>query len=175
MDELKGFSPQMLEHFKKLGKTDEEIAAFAGSLAKQGQAARDAGLESKEVADPPAAVTAAPEYVTAAEVANAVADSLKPIMEALSALTTVQAAMVDDVKALKEADESKIAKATAAAPRASLQELIAQNIIGNPTAVVDGRTALAKAGPKQAEAEVTGYTASPLLNKFMQQSIGGAQ
>lgn len=173
MDELKGFSPAMLEHFKKLGKTDEEIAAFAGSLAKQGQAARDAGLESKE-ADPPAEA-AAPVYVTADEVAAAVADSLKPIMEALGALTTVQTAMVDDVKALKEADEAKIAKAAASAPRASLQELIAQSIIGNPAAVVDGRTALAKAGPKQAEAEVAGYTASPLLNKFMQQSIGGVQ
>lgn len=174
MDELKGFSPQMLEHFKKLGKTDEEIAAFAGSLAKSGQAARDAGLESKE-ADTPPAEAAAPVYVTADEVAAAVADSLKPIMEALSTLTTVQTAMVDDVKALKEADEAKIAKAAASAPRASLQELIAQSIIGNPAAVVDGRTALAKAGPKQAEAEVAGYTASPLLNKFMRQSIGGVQ
>jgi hypothetical protein len=175
MDEQKGFSPQMLEHFKKLGKSDEEIAAFAGSLAKQGQAARDAGLESKEADTPAEPVTAAPVYVTADEVASAVADSIKPIMEALSALTTVQAAMVDDVKALKEADESKIAKAAASAPRASLQELIAQSIIGNPAAQIDGRTALAKAGPKQAEAEAAGYTMSPMLNNLMNRAAGGVQ
>jgi hypothetical protein len=175
MDEQKGFSPQMLEHFKKLGKSDEEIAAFAGSLAKQGQAARDAGLESKE-ADPPAEpVTAAPVYVTAAEVASAVGDALRPVIDALATLTTVQTAMVDDVKALKEADESKIAKAAAAAPRASLQELIAQSIVGNPAAVVDGRTALAKAGPKQTEAEAAGYTMSPMLNNLMNRAAGGVQ
>jgi hypothetical protein len=76
---------------------------------------------------------------------------------------------------LTESDESKIAKAAAATPRASLQELIANNIIGSPAAVVDGRTALAKAGPKQAATEPTGYTASPLLNSMMQRAQGGAQ
>ncbi len=168
------FTPEKRQYLVQAGLSEDAIKELEGNLAQKAQAAASAGLESKDtstdaapppVTEPP--VTEQPEYATRQEVAAAVADALKPLVDAI-------ALMAGEVKSLKESDEAKIAKAAAATPRASLQELIAANIVGNPAAVVDGRTALAKAGPKQTASEQSGYTASPLLNGLMQRAQGGA-
>ncbi len=168
------FTPEKRQYLVQAGLSEDAIKELEGNLAQKAQAAASAGLERKDTTEAPPPVTPPaevpveqPEYATRQEVAAAVADALKPLVDAI-------ALMAGEVKSLKESDEAKIAKAAAATPRASLQELIAANIVGNPAAVVDGRTALAKAGPKQTASEQSGYTASPLLNGLMQRAQGGA-
>lgn len=171
------FTPEKRQYLVQAGLSEAAIKELEGSLANKAQAAADAGLERKETSEAPVAsppATDAPAYPTMAEVAAAFADVVKPLSEALSAITARLDTVDAQVKALAESDEAKIAKAAAATPRASLQELIASSILGNPAAVVDGRTALAKAGPKQAPAEPN-ITPSPFLDALMQHSRGGVQ
>jgi hypothetical protein len=166
------FTPEKRKYLQQAGLSEDAIKELEGNLAQKAQAAESAGLERKETTEAPPATPIAevpaeqPDYATRQEVAAAVADALKPLVDAIASLA-------GEVKSLQESDEAQIAKAAAATPRASLQELIAANIIGNPAAVVDGRTALAKSGPKQAPSETAGYTASPFLNGLMHRG-GGA-
>lgn len=168
------FTPEKRKYLQQAGLDDAAIKELEGNIANKAQAAESAGLEKKEVdpATPPADTPAdAPVYASQTEVAEV----LTQVTQALTAITARLDTMAADVKALQTSDEAKIAKAAAATPRASLQALIEANIVGNPAAVVDGRTALAKAGPKQAPAEtVPQVTASPLLNHFMAQTRGAA-
>lgn len=165
------FSPEKRQYLVQAGLSDGAIKELESNLANKAQAAIDAGLERKETTEaqtdaPPATEQPAeqPAYVTAQEVADAMAESLKPIMAALAGIGA-------ELKSLKEDDSAKIAKAAAATPRASLQELIAQSIVGNPAAVVDGRTSLAKAaGPKQAAVEAEGITGVSHIDKMIQRS-----
>lgn len=165
------------DHLRKAGLTDEQITGLETDLAGKAQAAQAAGIESKE-ADPPAETLApaaeTPDFATRQEIADAMVAVSKPIMEALNGVTAQLAAMQAEVKAMKETDEIKIAKAAEATPRASLESLIAQSIIGNKDAQIDGRTALAKAGPKQAEAN-TPLTPVPFIDSLIRQSQGGLQ
>lgn len=169
------FTPEKRQYLVQAGLSEGAIKELEGNLANKAQAAVDAGLERKDAstssaseaqteAPPPAEPPAEqPAYVTAQEVAEAVADSLKPIMAALAGIGA-------EIKSLKEDDGAKIAKAAAATPRASLQELIAQSIVGNPAAAVDGRTTLAKAGPKQASAEADAITGVSHIDKMIARS-----
>lgn len=176
MDEIKGFSSQMREHFKRLGKTDEEITALEGGLANKGQAARAAGIESKETTLDAEAATetpAPPNYVTAEEVAGVLTSMLQPLTVAVQTLTEALTTQQAEIKALRETDETKIAKAAAATPRASLQELMAMSIFGASGAQVDGRTTLAKAGPKQTAAPVEQATGIEYIDQMIAQSRAG--
>lgn len=162
MEQVKGIRPEQKEHLLKLGMSQERVAEVENILSTLGKAATDAGLESKETepvtnaaAETPAT---APAYATQQEVADAMGAVIAPITAALNAVTEQLVAMQADVKAMKATDESKIAAKAAGTPRASLQELIAMNIIGKDTAMLDGRTTLAKAGPKQAAQEADQIT-----------------
>lgn len=182
-------SPEKREYLAKLGLGEDAIKEIEGNLASKAQAAAEAGRESKEVTETPPEATepaieateaieteAQPVYATTQEVATAIADVTKPVAEALAAINAQLAEMQADVKALKESDEAKIAKSAAATPRASLQELIAASILGDPSAQVDGRTSLAKAGPKQAASEAPQITNIPFLDSLMAQNqVGGVQ
>lgn len=173
------FTPEKRQYLEQAGLSGEAIAELESNLAAKKEAANDAGLESKEqtpadknVETPETATPEAqPAYVTAQEVAEAVAQMIAPFTEALNGVTSQLAAMQAEVKALKEADADKVAKAAAATPRASLQSLIAQSFAGMQAAQIDGRTTLAKAGPKQApsESQITGV---PFLDGLIQQAQG---
>lgn len=164
------------EHLRKAGLTDERITALETELGNMGKAAQDAGIESKEAETPaeqPAA-EAQPAYATEQGVADAITAVTMPIMQTLQAIQAQLAGMDGEIKALKQSDEVKIAKAADATPRASLQDLIAQSIIGQKDAQVDGRTTLAKAGPRQAEHKPA-ITGIPLVDDLMRQTQGGLQ
>lgn len=175
MTEVKGIRPEQKEHLLKLGMAPERVAEVENILSTLGKAATDAGLESKETepvtnaaAETPVAT---PAYVTAQEVADAVGALVTPITQALAAMTSQLASMQDTVKALKESDETKVAKAADATPAASLQALMAQTIFGvNSPAMLDGRTTLAKAGPKQAAAEADQITGIGHIDQLIARS-----
>lgn len=165
-------SPEKRDYLAKAGLDDATIAAVEANLATQAKAAKDAGIESKET-EPTPVVTEQPAYVTANEVAEVLASMLKPLTDAVNniqaSLGTVQA----EVKALKESDESKVTAKAAGTPRASLAELIAMNIVGTKETQLDGRTALAKAGPRNAPLpEITGV---PLVDDLIRRSQGASQ
>ena len=175
-------SPEKRNYLAQVGLDNEQINAIESNLAAKGKAAQDAGIEAKEadapISETPAAVETpvadAPQYATVQEVADTIAGIMKPVTDALTAINAQLANVNADMKALKEADESKIAKAASAAPRASLQELIAANIIGSSAAQIDGRTALAKAGPKEAQSQ-SQITGVPFLDSLIHQAQGSVQ
>lgn len=173
------FTPEKRKYLEQAGLPGDVIAELEANLAAKGKAATDAGLESKETtpaeqpAETPAATPEAPAYVTAQEVAEAVTSVIAPITSALTAVTGQLAAMQAEMKALKESDEQKIAKASDATPRASLQALIAHSIGGMADAQIDGRTTLAKAGPKQATNEPEAVTGFSYIDQMIAQSRTG--
>lgn len=144
-------------YLQNVGLGPDAIAELEQNLADKAAAAKDAGVEHKEVesetvADEPTIeeepTTAATPSLTAEDVAVVFGDALKPILTAISDIQQRMGTVEAEVKELRVADDEKIAKAAQLTPQASLQALIAQSILGNPAAQVDGRSALAKSKPK---------------------------
>lgn len=171
-----GLSPEKRKYLEQVNLPESVIAELEATLASKKEAANDAGLESKETtpaeptAETPAETPTQPAYVTAQEVADAMAGVIAPFTEALTAVTSQLAAMQAEVKALKQSDEEKIAEKSSATPRASLQALLAHSIGGMAEAQIDGRTTLAKAGPKQAPQEAEAVTGMTYIDKLIAQS-----
>ena len=169
-------SPEKRDYLAKAGLDDATIAAVEANLATQAKAAKDAGIESKDTSTSSVSTeqsTEQPAYVTANEVAEVLASMLKPLTDAVNGIQASLGAVQAEVKALKESDESKVTAKAAGTPRASLAELIAMNIVGTKETQLDGRTALAKAGPRNAaEPEITGV---PLIDGLIRRSQGVAQ
>lgn len=119
----------------------EKHAALAEAREKKDQ-------NEEPAADPaPDAAPAfdAAQYVTRDEMEELIRTQAAMIAELRTGVNDI----TDVVKQLKVADEEKVAKAAQMTPRASLSELMAQFVVGNPAAQLDGRAALAKAGPKE--------------------------
>jgi hypothetical protein len=162
--------------------------------AKTADKAIDAGLESKEtdavvettaqvaeaVTEPvtePVATEPAPEntpetsqdYPTRKEIAEAVAAVIGPIYDEVKEMHV----MIDELKSkleVKETIEQKAVKEVVAnTPLASLTALLAQSVIGNPEARVDGRSPLAKDHPKETR-PMSGGTGVPMLDRLIQPS-----
>ena len=169
-------SPEKRDYLAKAGLDDATIAAVEANLATQAKAAKDAGIESKDTSTSSVSAeqsTEQPAYVTANEVAEVLASMLKPLTDAVNGIQASLGTVHAEVKALKESDESKVTAKAAGTPRASLAELIAMNIVGTKETQLDGRTALAKAGPRNAaEPEITGV---PLIDGLIRRSQGVAQ
>jgi hypothetical protein len=128
--------------------------------------------EPEEESKEEAAVEDTPNYVTAEEVAEAFGAYLKPIIDRLEGLAAVEEAIAEQGKALKELqrdDEEKVKSAIANTPAASLFDQV-RSAIGSPETYVDGRTTLAKAGPKETEDKQDGPTHVGILNELMAQS-----
>lgn len=109
----------------------------------------------------------APRFVTAEEVVAAVGELIKPLVEALQTVTQSQVALAAEVKSLQQTDEEKVAAKAAATPRASLAELMTNNIFGTP---VDGRSTLAKSGPKETEAPAQAVVGIPIIDSLIAQN-----
>jgi hypothetical protein len=160
------------QYLAAAGLSDDAIQAIEAGLAGKAQAAKDAGLDKKEAAAeaPVAEETKPPAYATQQEVAEGFAAVFAPINAALTAINAQLAAITSEVKALKESDATKIAEKAAATPRASLDALIAQSILGMDAAQIDGRSSLAKAGPKQADAAPASITGHSYIDQMIARS-----
>jgi hypothetical protein len=73
------------------------------------------------------------------------------VSAAIDELIEVVVPLANQVKALADTDEQKIAKSVTETPTSSLSSIIQQSIIGAKESHVDGRTSLAKDGPEEAE------------------------
>ena len=146
-------------YFRQVGMTDEAISALEADM--EGKAKQAEGLEFKEADEPVVEPTetpkveepevdATPAYATREEVAEAIVETVKPIAEAVTAIA-------GSISELKESDETKIAKAAADIPAASIGAIIAKqwSAIGADATKVDGRTKESKDGPKETEPTAT--------------------
>ena len=114
----------------------------------------------------------APEYVTAADVAEAVGAYLKPIIERLGVLDAIveaQEAQGKEISELQKSTEEQVKETIANTPAASLFEQIG-SAIGSQETYIDGRTSLAKAGPKETKDNSQGPTHVPIINELMDQA-----
>lgn len=173
--------PDIKKQFlEEVGLTPDEIEDLEGSVKAKSEEAE--GLEYKEDATAPATEEAtAPEEEpvtttadeeeeatapapTSEEIVKALAAFAKPIVEKLNALEA-------EVKELRTSDREKIAKKAAATPRSSLEALAADTVAGlfSKENQVDGRSALAKSGPKEAPDSDAG--AAFFFEKWMTPSL----
>lgn len=171
------------------GLPEEAIARIESGLASKAKEAQDAGLEFKEadvveevvaevVADTPAPAPApaVEPPLTRAEVASAIADVMEGFTAQIRALTEGMTALTATVKELKQADATKIAEAAAVTPPASLAAMIAQQFraVGAEETRIDGRSALAKSKPQEAQpSTAAGPTPFSLINDFVAMSRNG--
>jgi len=143
------------EYFRLVGMTDEAISALEVDMGDKAKEAE--GLEFKEadvveeptetpVVEEPGEEEAVPAYATREEVAEAIVETVQPIVEAMSAIA-------EGMKELKKSDETKIAEVAQDIPAASIGAIIAKqwSVVGTDGAKVDGRTTEGKDGPKETE------------------------
>lgn len=113
------------------------------------------------------------DYATKEEVAGAVTETVLPMIEAIKALSTQVATLTKEVAALKQSDEEKLAATKELTPSLSISDIIAQNIIGKESTVVDGRSSLGKDRPAEKEAPAPpSATPVPFLNGLMHAAQG---
>jgi len=174
-DGLKELEATLEDKAKELEDLDiesKEEAAEESYQEPEQEEVEDAGdAEPKEA-------EAAPEYVTAEQVAEAVGMAIKPLAEAIAALRPNVEALSqqvseqsEEIKALKKDEEAKLKETIANTPAASLFERI-QSVIGSEETLVDGRTSLAKSGPKETMDDSQGPTKVGLINQLMAQAWG---
>lgn len=171
------------QYLKQAGLSDDRIAEIERGLTNRAKEAQNAGLEYKETAAPvaetpteepavvkedtvPAPAVEAP--MTRQEVAEAMGQVFSVFTEQMQALTESMTALATEVKELKRTDADRIAEKAADTPPASLQALIAQRIVGNEAARVDGRSTLAK--DKPAAPAAAGPTPYSFINSLVEHS-----
>jgi hypothetical protein len=118
-----------------------------------------------------------PNYVTAEEVADAVGAYLKPLASLVERFEALEQTIEEQAKELKELrkdGDERLKEELANTPAASLFDRIG-SVIGGDETYVDGRTTLAKAGPKETEDERQGPAKVGLVNQLIAQSWGNQQ
>jgi len=162
--------------FKGADEESQEVAEQEVEEVEPEGAEEEAVEESQE--ESKEAEEETPNYVTAEEVVEAVGAYLKPIIDRLGALTSIEEALVEqgkEIKALQKSTEEKVKETIANTPAASLFDHFASTI-GSPETYIDGRSSLAKAGPKETKDEAAeGPTLVGLVNEMMAQSWGQKQ
>ncbi len=106
-----------------------------------------------------------PEFVTLEEVKDgfgALASAIKELMGRLDSIET-------SVKSLARTDDEKFDEKVELTPKASLKDHV-ESVIGKDETKVDGRTELAKDGPKETEAEVGSKTGVGFLDQIQQRN-----
>ena len=146
----------------------EELEASIGEIAKE-----TADLESKESEVEEVEETKEeeqPSYVTQEEVVESVGSVFGELNAKLDSLIAKFDGVEAEVKALKEAEEERIAQT----PAASLTDMIKHRAVGNEDARVDGRTKEAREGPRMPKGFVAdGPTPSSLLNELIAGGYNG--
>lgn len=155
------------------GLSPEVLGAVEAANAADAAEGKEAGIEQKDkTVDEPETPEPAPE--TDAEPAQEKPVTRAELGEVVTAIGQSLTALTQQVAELtKEFGEVK--KQKAAADEATLTDLF-QRAVGHEQAKVDGRTSLAKAGPKETEPEpeqeiVTG--ANPLVNSLVNSIVTG--
>lgn len=140
----------------EIGYEAAEIAQIDDVIEKH--AALAEAREKKEQDEEPPAGETPPTVAPVVDTSNFVTRQdmetlIQTQADMIRELRTGLADVVGVVKQLKESDDEKVAKAAQMTPRASLAELMQQFVVGQPAAQVDGRSSLAKAGPKEQPAK----------------------
>jgi len=125
-----------------LGVDPDRLEAETETKAKETE-----GLEYKETKQPEAQ---AGDYVSRDEVG----DLIKSIAGNINQMTEIVGGLVKRVEALETGNSQVEKEILERTPAASLNDLY-KSVIGSEEAAIDGRTSLAKAGPKEAEAPNT--------------------
>ena len=145
------------EYFRTVGMSEDAISALEADM--EGKAKEAEGLEFKKKKEAEESVVEPTEtpkaeepgvealpYATREEVAEAIVETVEPLIDAINVLATGQ-------EELKESDETKITKTVQGIPAASIGAIIARNFsaIGTDAAKMDGRTRESKDGPEETE------------------------
>jgi len=164
-------------YLKKVGMSDDAIASVEAGLDEKAGEAQEQKLEFKEGekdfdANPDELVetievetesepTAEPQYATREEVATAIVESVKPVVDGFNAL-------MERFKDIEKTDEEKIADKAENVPAASISALIAQqmSVIGTSATKIDGRSKEAKDGPEEKEV-IEDVTGIPFVDKMI--------
>lgn len=124
------------EFLKQVGMSDEEIAQIETSVKDKATQAEDAGLEKKEEEIP----------LNADAIVKAMSTMLTPFIERLDAMDAT-------IKELQQTDDNKVKQKLTSIPKNSLEYLAQQQVesLFSKDNQVDGRSKLAKSGPKEAK------------------------
>ena len=145
---LRKFAPQLRAILKDVkGDAGKELGAVIDAM--------EAGADRKE-GDPPPEEDES-EFVTKTELMPA----LKLISQSILDLRIM-------MKELAVSDKEKIAKIVEDTPKASLENIVAQSLIGREETLVDGRKTFAKDKPKETQPETPGTLGIPLLDNIKQ-------
>jgi hypothetical protein len=174
-------------YLQKLGFSVDEISELEKKLADSSKTLADAGVEYKEetieeeevveetVEEEPElkeeTTEAAPTPNVEAERALEMAELLSPLVSAIQDMGQRLGTIEAEVKELKVADEQKVAELKEETPQRSmdsLRDLLQQTLVGDDTSArLDGRSALAKDGPVEAETPLPTGTPVRMLNRIM--------
>jgi hypothetical protein len=118
--------------------TLDELEKLNADTSKEADEANLKRKETEEASPEPESVQQEESPVTRQEIADAIVQTTKPLVEQIQALT-------DQVKELTKAQAGQI-------PQASLTAMVGESLFGKETQV-DGRSSLAKSKPKEKEAD----------------------
>jgi hypothetical protein len=178
-DRMKALEDFLSDKAKELDELDiqskdtdahEDVEEEAQAVAQE---VEEEGVEEEPEAKEEAPTEETPQYVTASDVAEAVGAYLKPIMDKLESLTAIEAAVEEqgkEIKALKKSTEEQVKETMRMTPAASLFDQIA-SVVGSDDTYIDGRSTLAKAGPKENhDANSDGPSKVGIINELFAQA-----
>lgn len=140
---------------------EEEAEAEA---SEEAEAKTEPAEDADEVAN-----KATGDSPTRDEIAEAVVQAVKPIVEENRKLANEVAQLRKEVSHLKESDDEKIEKAINDTPPASIGALIAGRLsaLNSKETEIDGRTSLAKSKPKENTEEVPNHFGIPFIDQMV--------
>lgn len=168
---------QKKDYLRRVGLTDERITQIEADLEGKAKEASEQGLEFKESelaqvskdevaeAAPAATTTETTSIAAEAPLSRAeVAEALTTFMAQMTQFGQVLETLAGEVKALKEADEDKVAAKAAATPAASLVDLVRGRAVGAEETRIDGRKVK---GPKETKEAQVPLSPVPFLNQLI--------
>lgn len=106
------------------------------------------------------------KYATEDAVVDAIAGSLKPVLEQLETLRLSIENFGKELKQLEVTEDEKIKNLITETPAASLFHRV-QSAIGAKETEIDGRSSLAKSGPKETFSDKDGPSSVPIINEYL--------
>lgn len=151
------------ENVEELEVQDE----IRDEVAEESQADEDAEVANKAAGDSP----------TREEIAEAVVNAVRPIIEENRRLADEVAALRKEISQIKETDEEKIAAKVKETPVASLGALVANrlSVLNSKETEIDGRTALAKSHPRETEKELPKHFGINFIDNFINEERSGRE
>jgi hypothetical protein len=144
---------------------NEKAAEVEAQLEAKGKELEEK-VEFKEETVVVEPVVEAPKYVTADEVVEAVAGNLKPLYERIEILAQAIDSMGKEMKQMKVDEDEKLKNLVQETPAASLFARIS-SAVGAKETEIDGRSSLAKSGPKETFSNAEGPSSVPIINEYL--------